>query len=131
VDFSWITLLLQDAAGLEYRTPKGVWTPVPPVPGTLVVNLGEILEFATGGYYRATPHRVINHGGSRYSLPFFLNPSLDRVVQADAPEHVHRVFSMARESAFRFGEEEWKRKGLGIYCESCFEAKSTRSSISK
>ena len=118
VDFSWITLLAQDeTGGLEICTPAGEWLSAPFVPGTLLVNLGEILQFATGGYFQATPHRVTTGALSRVSLPFFLNPSLDRVV-APGPggEHVHRVLQTA---PLHFGEEEWKRKGLGIWCASC------------
>jgi len=118
VDFSWITLLAQDeTGGLEIFTPGGEWLAAPYMPGTLVVNLGEILQFATGGYYQATPHRVTTGARSRVSLPFFLNPSLDRVVVPGVGgEHVHRVLEAA---PLHFGEEEWKRKGLGIWCASC------------
>lgn len=134
VDFSWITLLLQDdAGGLEVRAEDGGWIPIPPEPGTLLVNFGEILQFATGGYFRATPHRVIGGPKSRISIPFFLNPGLDTTIErihlpadpppgsAAEPEHVHRVFAVEPPSPFVFGDEEWKRKGLGIYCGSCLQ----------
>jgi isopenicillin N synthase-like dioxygenase len=132
VDFSWITLLVQDdTGGLEVRAQDGDWIDVPPIAGVLVVNVGEILEFASRGHYRATPHRVVNRSAdrSRVSLPFFLNPSLDTLVEPAqinaAPErepdkrHVHRVFSKSRNEPFIFGEQEWRRKGLGIWCTSC------------
>ncbi|MEP7366289.1 MAG: 2OG-Fe(II) oxygenase family protein [Acidobacteriota bacterium] len=134
VDFSWITLLLQDTAGgLEVRTPDGQWIAVPATPGIIPVNVGEILEFATRGRLAATAHRVISRGGSRLSMPFFLNPSLDRHVEpqpvtpaflreSDADEHVHRVFSQPRLDPFVFGEQEWRRKGLGVYCGDCIQA---------
>ncbi len=130
VDFSWITLLIQDdAGGLEIRTRDGKWLAVPPRPGTLVVNIGEILEFATRGFYAATPHRVVSGPRSRISIPFFLDPALETRVEpvfataSPTPRddsHVHRVFSTPRQDAFVYGDEEWRRKGLGIYCESCF-----------
>lgn len=49
-----------------------------PIPGTFVVNLGEMLQLATGGYYVATVHRVVNADKeqSRYSIPYFFNPHL-------------------------------------------------------
>ena len=134
VDFSWITLLLQDrAGGLEVRTPDGEWIPVPATPGVIPVNVGEILEFATQGRLAATPHRVISQGGSRLSMPFFLNPALDRCVEpqplpagftreSGGQEHVHRVFSTPRLAPFVFGEQEWRRKGQGVYCEECIQA---------
>lgn len=118
VDFSWVTLVAQDATGgLEICTPMGEWVAAPCVEGTLVVNLGEILQYATGGLYQATPHRVMTGERSRVSLPFFLNPPLDRVVSVvEAGEHVHRVL---RPAPLHFGEEEWKRKGLGVWCAGC------------
>lgn len=133
VDFSWITLLLQDTAGgLEVRTPEGEWIPVPAETGVIPVNVGEILEFTTRGRRPATPHRVLSKGGPRVSMPFFLNPSLDRRVEAEAlapaftredrgGEHVHRVFSQPRVEPFVFGEQEWRRKGLGVYCGNCIK----------
>jgi len=133
VDFSWITLLIQDeTGGLEFYTRDGSWVAVPPEPGALVVNIGEILDFATRGYFAATPHRVVSGARSRISIPFFLNPGLDsRVAPLESftdhkmrwsvpPAHVHRVFSTPRQAPFVYGDEEWRRKGLGIYCESCF-----------
>jgi isopenicillin N synthase-like dioxygenase len=118
VDFSWVTLLLQDGTGgLEVCTPEGEWMAAEPRPGTLLVNLGEILQFATGGYYQATPHRVTTGARARVSMPFFLNPSLDTVVRpVETGAHVHRVL---RPEGLHFGEEEWRRKGMGIWCAEC------------
>ncbi|CAM6087905.1 unnamed protein product [Calypogeia fissa] len=79
-DSGFLSLLLQDAVGgLQARTNAGEWTDVPPKLGTFVVNLGEMLQLATGGYYLATVHRVQSQSGStsRYSVPFFFNPRLD------------------------------------------------------
>lgn len=135
VDFSWITLLLQDGiGGLAASTPAGVWSEVEPVPGTLVVNLGEILQFASGGYFLATPHRVVSRTGDRVSLPFFLNPGLGtRVAPVEGGParelwpgteavHVHRVMPVQEGEAFCFGEAEWRRKGEGIWCRDCVGA---------
>ncbi|KAG0559587.1 hypothetical protein KC19_10G116200 [Ceratodon purpureus] len=79
-DTGFLSLLLQDnVGGLQARTVDGAWIDVPPVEGTLVVNLGEMLQLATHGYYLATVHRVLSLPGSRsrYSIPFFFNPCLD------------------------------------------------------
>jgi isopenicillin N synthase-like dioxygenase len=50
-----------------------------PTKGGFIVNIGELLEVATGGYLRATEHRVNLHGpaAERISVPFFFNPRLD------------------------------------------------------
>lgn len=58
----------------------GTWVDAPPVPGAFVVNIGELLEYATGGYLKATNHRVISPKApdERISVPFFFNPALDK-----------------------------------------------------
>ena len=135
VDFSWLTLTLQEGPGLEVRAPDGRWTLIEPRRGTLWVHTGELLQFATGGRYQAAPHRVINHSVDRMriSIPLFVNPPLDADVpvfappavhSATSPEHVHRVLVPPSEAAvpFHFGEAEWRRKGLGRWCATCVPA---------
>lgn len=57
----------------------GTWVDAPPVDGAFVVNIGELLEYATGGYLKATNHRVLSPQApdERISVPFFFNPALD------------------------------------------------------
>ena len=133
VDFSWITLTLQDnIGGLEIRVPNGQWLAIEPEPGTLLVHVGEILAFATQGRFCATPHRVVNRRSdrSRLSIPTFLNPSLQTTVTPIAgvsatarttdDSHVHRVLSPAEPAGpFLFGAAEWRRKGLNVWCTEC------------
>jgi isopenicillin N synthase-like dioxygenase len=58
---------------------EGEWVDAPSVPGAFVVNIGEMLEYATRGYLIATNHRVVSprFPDDRISIPFFFNPSLD------------------------------------------------------
>lgn len=60
----------------------GEWVDAPPIEGAFVVNIGELLEHATGGYLQATRHRVLSPpaGDDRVSIPFFMNPALDAQV---------------------------------------------------
>ncbi|GAA5033512.1 isopenicillin N synthase family dioxygenase [Microbacterium fluvii] len=64
--------------GLQVRR-DGEWVDAPPVPGAFVVNIGEMLEYATNGYLIATDHRVVSPTwpDDRISVPFFFNPALD------------------------------------------------------
>jgi len=74
-DYGLVTLLAQDdSGGLQIAAPEG-WIDAPPIPGTLICNIGDMLDRLTGGWYRSTPHRVRNLSGhGRLSFPFFLDP---------------------------------------------------------
>jgi isopenicillin N synthase-like dioxygenase len=80
-DYGLLTMLRQDAtAGLQVRGRKG-WIDAPPVAGSFVCNIGDMLERMTGGAYRSTPHRVRNTSDvGRLSFPFFFDPGWDAVV---------------------------------------------------
>lgn len=69
----------------------GEWVDAPPVPGAFVVNIGELLEYATQGYLTATNHRVISptFPDERISVPFFFNPALEaRLPIIELPEEL-------------------------------------------
>nr|WP_157226484.1 2-oxoglutarate and iron-dependent oxygenase domain-containing protein [Gordonia soli] len=80
-DSGVLTLLLVEpgSEGLQVEVAPGEWLDAPPLDGAFIVNIGELLEVATGGYLRATRHRVLapRPGTDRVSVPYFLNPSLD------------------------------------------------------
>lgn len=77
-DYGFLTLLAQDnAGGLEVKSPDG-WIDVPPLAGTIVCNIGDMLDRLTGGFYKSTLHRVRNTSGKgRLSYPFFFDPGFD------------------------------------------------------
>jgi isopenicillin N synthase-like dioxygenase len=85
-DINLLTVLpASDQPGLELLGTNGEWFPVPCDPGSLAINGGEMLDLATGGYYPATTHRVVNPVGAaarhaRMSLPLFLHPADDVVL---------------------------------------------------
>jgi isopenicillin N synthase-like dioxygenase len=80
-DSGVLTLLLAEpeSRGLQVRGPYGNWVDVPARDGSFIVNIGELLEVATGGYLRATEHRVhlTRCDSERISVPYFFNPRLD------------------------------------------------------
>jgi isopenicillin N synthase-like dioxygenase len=80
-DYGLLTILRQDTAGgLEVHS-QGGWVSAPPVEGSFVCNLGDMLERMTGGLYRSTPHRVRNTSREeRISMAFFFDPAWDAAV---------------------------------------------------
>jgi isopenicillin N synthase-like dioxygenase len=81
-DYGLLTLLAHDGTpGLEVHTPAD-WIDAPSDPDLIICNLGDMLDRLTAGRYRSTPHRVRNHAGhDRYSLPFFLDPGWNAVIE--------------------------------------------------
>lgn len=91
-DFGVLTLLLVEPGkrGLQVER-HGEALDAPPVEGALIVNIGEMLEYATDGYLKATKHRVLapEAGTDRISVPYFHNPALDaRFPKVTLPAHL-------------------------------------------
>ncbi len=93
-DGGFVTVLLQDETpGLRIRTEEGLWIEAPPVPGTFVMNTGELLELATNGFVRADVHDVVTppSGTERYSVAFFLGARYDATIPLIAlPDELRR-----------------------------------------
>ncbi len=85
-DINLLTVLpAANEPGLQLLDASGRWHEVPCDPGSVAVNGGEMLDLASGGYYPATTHRVVNPTGeaahrARMSLPLFLHPADDVVL---------------------------------------------------
>lgn len=80
-DYECFTLLKPTAPGLEVLNGAGEWIDVPPIPGTYVVNIGDLLELWTNGAFVATSHRVRKVKEERYSFPLFFNVDYDTEVK--------------------------------------------------
>ena len=85
-DFGVLTVLRQDEiGGLEIQQRNGEWAAMPPIPGTLVVNIGDLLERWSNRRYRSTVHRVINSSGrERLSLVLAYDPNFETLVDPRA-----------------------------------------------
>ena len=85
-DINLITLLVgASAEGLEVLSRKGEWVPFTADADTIVVNIGDMLQRLTNHVYPSTTHRVTNPPGEqarqpRYSVPFFLHPNPDFLI---------------------------------------------------
>lgn len=79
-DINLLTILpAANKPGLEVKTLDGQWLEVPCDFGNLIINSGDMLKEASGGFFPSTTHRVVNPKGedmskSRLSLPLFLHP---------------------------------------------------------
>ncbi len=86
-DINVITLLLgAEEAGLQLLDREGQWRDVVAPPGSLVCNIGDMLQRLSGGRLPSTTHRVINpaadrRGMARYSMPFFLHFRPDYLIE--------------------------------------------------
>lgn len=82
-DINLITILpASNEPGLQVKTKEDTWLDVPSDFGNLIINIGDMLQEASEGYFPSTTHRVINPSGarqenSRISLPLFLHPDSD------------------------------------------------------
>ncbi|KEF55357.1 uncharacterized protein A1O9_08107 [Exophiala aquamarina CBS 119918] len=98
-DYGSITLLFQDdIGGLEVKSPRGTWVRATPIPGTIVVNAGDLLSRWSNDLIRSTNHRVIQPPPkpaadgeeddpealipARYSIAYFCNPNFDKWIEA-------------------------------------------------
>lgn len=99
-DINFITLLVgASAEGLEVLTREGEWLPITTEGDAIVVNIGDMLQRLTNHVYPSTTHRVVNPQNAnarkpRYSVPFFLHPNpdvvLDPLPQCVTPDNPSR-----------------------------------------
>lgn len=90
-DYECFTLLFATAPGLQIVSKHGVWEDVPLVDGTMVMNIGDMMEILSNGRYAATRHRVKKVPEERYSFALFHSLDYDQVVapvvQGEAPRY--------------------------------------------
>lgn len=104
-DYGTITLLFQDqVGGLEVQSPNGEFVQAKPIPGTIVINAGDLLHAWSNGKYRATLHRVTIPRDenklliARQSIAFFCHPNYDVTIESggnkqNAYEHLNKRFN--------------------------------------
>lgn len=83
-DRGLITLLIQDGnGGLDVKGPDGEWIAVEPDQASVICNVGRLLRRWTNNRYTSAVHRVVNRSGrSRQSIPLFVHPGFNQVVEA-------------------------------------------------
>lgn len=119
-DFECITLIYQDAPGLELTAPSGNWLDAPIAGGRIVVLLDDMLERWTNGYFKATGHRVRETDERRFSIVMFIAANddlqvapLSEFVSASTPalyepisqaQHIENEMRRSRENAAKAGQ---------------------------
>ncbi len=98
-DINLLTILpAANEPGLQVQQQNGDWLDIPADFGNLIINIGDMLQEASGGYFPSTSHRVVNPSGenakkSRISLPLFLHPR-DEVVLSE--RHTQKSYLLER-----------------------------------
>ncbi|MEJ8856190.1 2-oxoglutarate and iron-dependent oxygenase domain-containing protein [Variovorax robiniae] len=108
-DYGLLTILHQDhIGGLAVHTPAG-WIDAPPIKGSFVCNIGDMLDRMTGGLYKSTPHRVKRNtsGHDRLSFPLFFDPNFEARVQ--------RIEGLAGADAHDDSAERWDRANVHAF----------------
>ena len=85
-DINLLTCLVASTEpGLQVMDVDGQWHEVDTDPGSIAVNVGDMLQMCSGYYFPSTTHRVVNPQGNgvnkaRLSIPLFLHPKADVVL---------------------------------------------------
>ncbi|GAB5097687.1 isopenicillin N synthase family dioxygenase [Caballeronia sp. HLA56] len=80
-DTSFTILAQDDVGGIQVQSGDK-WVDARPIPGTFLINIGNMMARWTNDRFASTMHRVYNHSGKeRYSAPFFAIPDFDTVVE--------------------------------------------------
>lgn len=108
-DYGFLTILSQDSVGgLQVKNREGQWISAPPIEGSFIVNIGDLVQTYTNDRYISTYHRVINTSGKeRYSYPFFMDMDFDAVVEPVAT--CVSGETPAKYSAYTCGEHKFRR----------------------
>ncbi|CAN1298149.1 Probable 2-oxoglutarate-dependent dioxygenase At3g50210 [Linum perenne] len=83
-DYGLLTLVNQDddITALQVRNLSGEWISAPPIPGTFVCNIGDMLKILSNGLYESTVHRVVNDKAKyRVCVAYFYETNFDATVE--------------------------------------------------
>ncbi|XP_027151646.1 probable 2-oxoglutarate-dependent dioxygenase At3g50210 [Coffea eugenioides] len=83
-DYGLLTLVNQDdgITALQVKNLSGEWISAPPIPGTFVCNIGDMLKILSNGFYESTLHRVTNNSPIyRVCVAYFYEPNYDAVIE--------------------------------------------------
>lgn len=105
-DYGCVTLLLADPTpgALQVQSKSGSWINADPLPGAIVVNIGDMMERWTNGLWKSTNHRVVHKASNyRVSVPFFFEPNFDAKV-APLKECIDRTGGVRKYEEVMYGD---------------------------
>ncbi len=104
-DYGVLTILRQDDTGGLQVKSRGRWIDAPPIAGTFICNIGDMLDRMTHGIYRSTPHRVITSvKRDRLSFPLFFDPNFNA--------EVHPIAELAGQAQPDDAQERWDKASV-------------------
>ncbi|KAF8660188.1 hypothetical protein HU200_057753 [Digitaria exilis] len=102
-DASCITFIFQDGIGGLEVLKDGHWIPAEPIDGSIVVNIGDVIQVLSNDKLKSATHRVVRKPGNRHSFVFFLNPHGDKWVEP-LPEFTAEIDEAPRYRRFLYRE---------------------------
>ena len=102
-DYGTLTVLFQDAeGGLQVQGLDGKWIDAPPIPGTVVINTGDLISRWSNDFFKSTPHRVVPRPAAmkngRLSIAFFSDPDPEVIIEtfpkcitSENPQRYHPI----------------------------------------
>jgi isopenicillin N synthase-like dioxygenase len=107
-DYGLLTILRQDTTGGLQVKSRSRWIDAPPIAGSFICNLGDMLDRLTRGIYRSTPHRVINKSTrDRLSFPFFFDPNFDAEIKP--------IEGLDTEVAIDDSQSRWDKSNVHVF----------------
>jgi isopenicillin N synthase-like dioxygenase len=121
-DNSFMTALARtDVPGLAVRLPSGEWFAPPVIPGTFLINLGNIMRRWSNDRFLSTPHGVLNDSGTdRYSIAYFHSPNINSVIEC-------LLSCVSRDNPARYEPAVYRDLVLEFYRANYFHQKGHRS----
>ncbi|KAK7290819.1 hypothetical protein RIF29_05536 [Crotalaria pallida] len=92
-DSSFLTIVHQDHVGGLQLMKDGNWVDVKPIPRALIVNIGDLLQALSNGFYKSVQHRVVATENERYSVAYFYNPCPDAEIESHGTPPLYRKFT--------------------------------------
>ncbi|XP_058743357.1 1-aminocyclopropane-1-carboxylate oxidase homolog 12-like [Vicia villosa] len=85
-DNDFLTVLLQDHIGGLQLLRENNWVDVSPIPGALIISIGDLLQLITNDKFKSVEHRVVsNYVGPRISVASLFSTSLQPATKLYGP----------------------------------------------